>query len=287
MDIKRKTKKEVLKIRTYKNTDNSILPVLKFPALEALEMIEHCFSTRIGGVSEGVYTSMNVGFTRGDDNDRVLENYRRLGQIFREKASGFICTGQTHTTNIRVVSKKDRGNGVTAPQGMNDVDGTMTNEPGVVLSVMCADCVPLVFADPVRRAIAVSHSGWRGTAGGMGLLTVRKMQEIYGSDPSDIICGIGPSICRDCYEVSEDVAEIFAGKFEERREEIIYSKGNGKYLLDLWKINEILLEKAGIRKDHISTTDVCTCCNPALLFSHRAAGNKRGNNGAFIMLKER
>ena len=200
---------------------------------------------------------------------------------------------QTHTTNIRHVTEADKGKGLLRPRDYADVDGMITDEPGIVLSTFYADCVPLLFVDPIKRAVGLSHSGWKGTAGGMGRKTVEAMEKAFGSRPEDILVGIGPSICQDCYEVSEDVAEAFRNLLsgEEMKkvktmteEQILKDKRNGKYQLDLWKANEAVCLSAGIRPEHISVTDICTCCNPGYLFSHRASNGKRGNLGMFVVL---
>ncbi len=158
-----------------------------------------------------------------------------------------------------------------------------------MLSAFFADCVPLYFLDPVRRAIGLSHSGWRGTVKRMGAVTVDAMKREYGSRPEELLCAIGPSICRDCYEVSGDVAEVFAGAFPENVTEILNRKthspgGEEKYQLDLWRANEIVLLEAGVRRENIAVTDICTCCNPQILFSHRASNGRRGNLGGFLCL---
>jgi hypothetical protein len=154
-----------------------------------------------------------------------------------------------------------------------------------MLSTFYADCVPLYFVDPVHRAIGLSHSGWRGTVARMGQVTIDAMREAYGSDPKDLYCAIGPSICQDCYEVGADVAEPFCAAFPGHEHEILrQNPGTQKYQLDLWRANEIVLSDAGVLKDHIAVTDVCTCCNPTILFSHRASHGKRGNLGAFLCL---
>jgi len=167
-----------------------------------------------------------------------------------------------------------------------DIDGLVTNVPGLVLVTSYADCVPLYFVDPVNKAIGLSHSGWKGTVGRIGEVTIQKMQELYGSDPGDILACIGPSICRDCYEVSQDVAEKFQEIFPQALwERIMDDKGKGKYQLDLWESNRLILLEAGIREEHLAVTDLCTCCNPELLFSHRATQGKRGNLAAFLGLR--
>ena len=261
---------------------------LSFPGLDACDEIIHGFSTRIGGVSTGIYCSMNLSFSRGDDPACVMENFDRISRALGFEKEQIVTSDQTHTTNLRVVGKNDRGNGITAERSFHDIDGLLTDEPGVVLATFYADCVPLYFYDPVHHAIALSHSGWRGTAGGMGEVTCRKMQEAFGSRPEDMIVAIGPSICQSCYEVSEDVIEEFRVAFlPELHSELFYRKANGKYQLDLWEANRQVLLRAGIKKEQIQMPGICTCCNPDFLFSHRATKGKRGNLGAFLMLKVR
>lgn len=277
--------REVLRLDEQQIKD-AIVPLLRFPVLEETGVVEHCFTTRLGGVSEGIYTSMNLSFTRGDKEEAVQENYGRIAQCMGASKDAFVCSDQTHTTNVKKATKEDAGCGVTRPKTYQDVDGLITNVPGLVLSTFFADCVPLYFVDPVHRAIGMSHSGWRGTVGRMGRATILAMRKEYGTKPEDLICAIGPSICKDCYEVSEDVAEAFAAEFKGQEEKILEAKGNGKYQLDLWKANEIVLLEAGVKKSHLAVTNLCTCCNPELLFSHRASHGKRGNLGAFLRLKE-
>lgn len=277
--------REVLRLDEQQIKD-AIVPLLRFPVLEETGVVEHCFTTRLGGVSEGIYTSMNLSFTRGDKEEAVQENYGRIAQCMGASKDAFVCSDQTHTTNVKKTTKEDAGCGVTRPKTYQDVDGLITNVPGLVLSTFFADCVPLYFVDPVHRAIGMSHSGWRGTVGRMGRATILAMGQEYGTKPEDLICAIGPSICKDCYEVSEDVAEAFAAEFKGQEEKILEAKGNGKYQLDLWKANEIVLLEAGVKKSHLAVTNLCTCCNPELLFSHRASHGKRGNLGAFLRLKE-
>ena len=262
------------------------VPFLVFPSLEAAGMVVHGFSTRLGGVSEGIYSSMNVSFTRGDQEEAVRENYRRLGAAVGFSCENLVCSDQTHTTNLRVATEEDRGKGFTRRKDYTDVDGLVTNVPGLVLATFYADCVPLYLVDPVRRCIGLSHAGWRGTAGKIGKKTAELMTEQYGSRPEDLLAAIGPSICQSCYEVSEDVIEKFREAFDERfHTELFYEKGGGKYQLNLWRANELAFLEAGLRPENIAVTDVCTCCNPALLFSHRASKGRRGNLGAFLMLK--
>ena len=295
MELKRKYYPEpVMKENRYQEIE-----YLTFELLEKTQVVTHMISTRFGGVSQGIFSSMNYSYNRGDDRNLVDENYRRTAAIFGKSAADFVCSDQTHTVHVRKVTGKDRGKGVLYPKDYTDTDGLITDEEGIILSTFYADCVPLLFVDPVRRAIGCSHSGWRGTAQEMGRITVERMQEEYGCRPENIYAAIGPSICQDCYEVSQDVAEVFEELFAQSRfkdivgnekqisgAEICYQKENGKYQLNLWKSNEAILLGAGILPEHLAVTDVCTCCNPQVLFSHRASCGKRGNIGAFLMLRE-
>lgn len=259
---------------------------LTYPQFDKLKDYVHCFSTRLGGVSEGMYQSMNLSFTRGDSEAAVMENYRRIANAAGFRPEDIVTSDQTHTTHVQTVSGDERGCGVTRPRQYKDVDGMVTNVPGVVLATFYADCVPLYFIDPQNRAIGLSHSGWRGTAGRMGAATVEKLKKEYGSDPSGLYAAIGPSICQECYEVSEDVILEFQKAFSrEHWASLYYKKPDGKYQLDLWQANKIVLMEAGIPESRIFLPNLCTCCNPELLFSHRASHGKRGNLGAFLGIR--
>lgn len=259
---------------------------LSYPMLENTQLVKHGFSTRIGGVSEGIYSTMNFSFSRGDEKSAVLENYRRMAKALEVEEDSFVCSMQTHTTNVRKVTLEDKGKGVIRPLDYQDVDGLITNVPGLCLVTFYADCVPLYFVDPVHRAIGLSHSGWRGTVGRMGQVTLDRMKEEYGTEPEDVIAAIGPSICQHCYEVSEDVILEFQKQFDEKHWEFLYyKKKNGRYQLDLWKANEIILLESGVPRENIAVTNLCTCCNSEILFSHRASNGKRGNLAAFLSLK--
>ena len=285
MEWIKKNNEEILVCNQVALEDGTTVPLLSYPLLTETGIVKHCFTTRMGGVSKGIFSSMNLSFTRGDEKEDVMENYKRLAEALGVSLENFVFTDQTHTTNVLQVTEKDAGKGILRERDYQDVDGLITNVKGLVLSTFFADCVPLYFVDPVHEAIGMSHSGWRGTVRRMGKATIEAMEQAFGTKPSDLICAIGPSICQDCYEVSEDVAEKFKSAFPGYEREILLEKGNGKYQLDLWKANEIVLEDAGVEKEHIAVTNLCTCCNPKLLFSHRASHGKRGNLGGFLCLK--
>lgn len=262
------------------------VPFLQFPILENTGIVKHGFSTRLGGVSKGIFRTMNLSFTRGDGCEEVLENFRRISSAIGFDYRDIVTSDQTHTANIRIAGAADKGKGIIKNRDYENIDGLITNEPGVPLAAFFADCVPLYFVDPVKKVIALSHSGWRGTVNKIGQRTIEAMQNSFGSKPEDVIACIAPSICRDCYEVGLDVAGMFYEAFpSEQAERILTKKDNGKYQLDLWKANEIILTEAGILSEHLALPDICTCCNKEVLFSHRGSQGMRGNLGAFLMLE--
>ncbi|MTK08727.1 MAG: peptidoglycan editing factor PgeF [Hungatella sp.] len=279
------TRKNIKPGMNYMESDP--VPYLSFPILEKTGMVIQGFSTKLGGVSQGKFATLNFTFTRGDNPDHVMENYRRMAAALGVDEKRMVLSYQTHTTNIRLVTEEDAGKGIGKERDYKDIDGLITNVPGITLVTFFADCVPLYFLDPVHKAIGLSHSGWRGTVSRMGAVTINKMKEAYGTRAEDLLVCIGPSICVDCYEVGEEVALEFKKAFaKDNWNQILREKNNGKFMLDLWKANEILLKEAGVKPENIQTTDICTHCNSDYLFSHRTCGNERGNLAAFLSLKE-
>lgn len=264
------------------NEKNGVV-FLTFPKLVKAG-VKHGFSTRLGGVSTGVLGTMNLSFTRGDLRENVQENFRRIADAIGFEADKLVFSAQIHETELRKVTKENCGEGILR-ETKPGIDGLTTNETEVPLYTSYADCVPLLFFDPEKKVVAMAHSGWRGTAARIGEKMIRFMEEEYGSHAENIIAAIGPSICRNCYEVSEDVAQAFRKTFlPEQLTQIFDEKGQGKYQLDLWEANRIILTEAGILPNHLDITDLCTCCNSDKLFSHRASQGQRGNMGCFMCL---
>ena len=253
---------------------------LSYPAFDRENWLINAFSTRIGGVSTGHQATMNLSFKQDKSEEAVRENFRRFADAVGFSTDDLILSDQTHTTNVLRVGRSDRGKGFNREKEWRDVDGFITDEPGCALSTFYADCVPLYFVDPVRRAIGLSHSGWKGTAHEMGKATIEAMHREFGTEPADLLCGIGPSICQDSYEVGEDVARFFDDRFLRKSETV-----PGKFYLDLWAANKAVLMNAGVKEENITLPNLCTACNADLLFSHRASHGKRGNLGAFLMIK--
>ncbi len=279
----RKNEKEIPRLKTAANG----LPCLYFPALEETGLVRHAFTTRAGGVSKGVYAALNLSFSReGDPRENVLENYRRVAEAMGVELESFVLTYQTHTTAVRQVGKEDRGKGVLRERDYRDVDGLITNEPGITLGTFFADCIPLYFLDPKTKSIGLAHSGWRGTAGQMGAAILKAMEEAYGTRAGDVLAAIGPGICRDCYQVSEEVYEAFSRCFASGEMEMIFTPDTpGHYLLDLWLANVLVLKNAGVREENISCSNICTAENTDMLYSHRKMGENRGNMAAFLALR--
>lgn len=261
------------------------IPYISYNALEKYDWLVQGFSTRIGGISAEHLASMNLGFGRGDDLETVIKNHEIMAQTIGFDPHNIVTSNQTHTTNIRVVTKDDCGKGLYKERDFSDIDGMITNEKGVILATYYADCVPLYIIDPINHAVGLSHSGWRGTVHRIGERTIKKMEAEYGSKAENLVVCIGPSICQDCYEISEDVADEFKREFTHNINDILIKKENNKYQLDLWKCNEIIFRQAGVIPQNINQPDICTCCNAQFMFSHRASNGLRGNLAAFLGCK--
>ena len=277
--------------RCVSTEDGDDLEYLAFSSLEGISVqegggrVRHLITTRLGGVSQGEFARMNFSVDRGDRPEAVRANYGRIAKVLGCRPEDMVASHQTNTTNIRRVTGQDRGKGVVRPRDYENIDGLITDEKGIALATFFADCVPLLFVDPSHGAVGLAHSGWRGTAGRMGERMVKAMADAFGSVPEELYAAVGPSICRDCYEVSQEVAHVFTDMLGSRV--AVPGRQEGKFQLDLWLANELILQEAGIPKEHIAVTDICTCHNGEYLFSHRASGGRRGNIGVFLMLEEK
>ncbi len=261
------------------------VPFLTYNRLSDLSFIRHAFSTRLGGVSEGEFTSMNLSFGRGDSDDNVTENYKRICKAAGFEYDSLTASKQIHETVVRNVTKQNRGVGIYKPVDMPSVDALVTNDKEVTLVTYYADCTPVFFVDPVKEAIGLAHAGWRGTVGGISEKVVEKMTADFSTDPADLICAIGPVIGKCCYEVSGDCADEFIKLFGADSPVIEKTSKPDKFMIDLSLANKLLLMKAGVKEENIVISDLCTRCNCDLLWSHRATNGKRGTMSAFMQLK--
>lgn len=273
--------------KEYMNLAGKETPFLSFSTFEGIPFLRHGFSTRLGGVSKGVFSSLNLGLKRGDLEENVHENYRRICESIGIPVESLVFTDQVHGTEIRRVTAADCGKGIFKERDYTGVDGLLTNEAFVTLVVFGADCVPVFFVDTKAHAIGVAHAGWRGTLAGISASMVRRFLEEFGSKADDLQVVIGPSICRNCYEVSKDVAEQFLGQYPALAPKAVFPSKDreGKFQLDLWEMNRQILMEAGIPAGQIEISGVCTCCHKELLFSHRVMGSERGSLAGFLMLE--
>ena len=248
--------------------------------IENTKLVRVGFSTREGGVSKGCYGSMNLRWNCDDTKENVLENYKRITAAFGIDYRDTVLSKQIHEDKVLTVGNADKGNGITIKNKFTSADALMTNEKGVALAATFADCTPVFFIDPIQKAVAVAHSGWRGTVKRISVRVVEKMHEMYGSKAENIICSIGPSIQEDHFEVGDDVAEIFIKEFGEDTAKL-YGE---RYHVNMQRAIKKQLIDAGVKEENIDDSGICTYCNSDLLFSHRKTNGKRGNLGAFIQL---
>lgn len=263
--------------------ENKGVKYLTYSLFEELDFIYHASSTRIGGVSEGELGAMNFGASTRDSKQNIRENYRIFSNAVGIRDESIVTSSQFHNANIKVCSYKDRGAGVIFPMPYSDMDGLVTNEKDVTLCIFSADCIPILFADPVNKCIGACHCGWKGTIKDLAKLTVEKLSTEYGADPKNMKVVIAPGIKKCCYEVSEELYRDFENKYHFN--DGSFEIKDNKYYLDLPLINKNILLSAGILKENIYISDLCTCCNSELLHSHRATKGKRGIMGHFIGIK--
>lgn len=261
------------------------VPYLTYNSLSEINFINHAFSTRLGGVSEGEFTSMNMAFNRGDNPESVTENYKRICKSAGFDFDSLTASAQDHNTFVRAVTSENKGVGIYKPRDLQSVDALITNEKGVTLVTYYADCTPLFFVDTKQKAIGLAHAGWRGTVGRIGEKVVKKMTELYGTNPADIVAAIGPAISVCCYEVDKPCADNFYALSDLDSSRFVFPKDNGKYMIDLLETNRQILVTAGVKNENITVSDVCTNCNSELLWSHRATKGKRGTMSAFMCIK--
>ena len=258
-------------------------PYLSFGKLNKYKNVKHIFTTRLGGHSDGIFKTLNFAFNTGDKRENVINNFIEVSKIFNTSIDNFYHAYQNHTTNVKIVFDEDRGKGVVKDRDDGEYDAFITNCKNLVIYVTVADCVPIYIYDKAKEVISIIHSGWKGTCNNIIKNTITSMKDNFNSNPKDIIACIGPSICKDCYEVSDDLYKEFSNNYKEDYLNEVFTKNhNNKYNLDLWKANKLNLINEGI--SDIDITNVCTYNNPDLFFSHRRLGIKRGNMGAFIML---
>lgn len=238
--------------------------------------LPHAVMTRRGGVSGVPWATLNVGATVGDEIERVKENRKRAFEAIGRNVEAYYDVWQVHSNDIVYTD---------APRPANiphvKADGIFTNNPKVTLFMRFADCVPVLLFDPQKRVVGCVHAGWMGTVSHIVAVAIQKMKNEYGTKPTDIIAGIGPSICQNHYEVGEEVINKAKASFGETAE-LFIRRENGHSYLNLWEANKYLLIKNGVK--NIEVSGICTACHLDDWFSHRGEAGKTGRFGVMIGL---
>lgn len=242
----------------------------------------HCFTTRFGGVSTGIFDSMNLSLNRGDADANVLENYRRIGVVLGFRPEDVVNARQTHSDIVVRVGKENRGN-LTVSGASPECDALITNEPGIALYVSTADCTPILLHDPVTGAVGAAHAGWRGTASAIAAKTVQAMADCFGCRPENLRAAIGPNAGVCHFETDADVPNAMLAAFGKEVEPFMIPKGN-KFYVNLKEINALILRRAGVTD--IAISDCCTMCQPDRFWSHRVTRGQRGAQGGIIVCQE-
>ncbi len=246
--------------------------------------VRHGFTTRLGGVSRGAYESLNLRASGAnpDDKANVQENYRRVCGLLGMDTNRLVLSKQVHQDTVRHVTESDAGAGFLYPSDYT-ADALVTDVPGLTLVVFSADCIIILLHDPVTRSIGAVHAGWRGTALGLPAKAVGEMCRLFGAKPENIRAAIGPGIGPCCFETHEDVPDAMRGAFGAGAEKYI-SPRSGKWTVDLKEMNAWRLREAGLDADKIDVCPLCTACRGDLYWSYRKLGDRRGAQGALIML---
>ncbi|MDD3243225.1 MAG: peptidoglycan editing factor PgeF [Eubacteriales bacterium] len=252
------------------------------PFLNDTGLVCTVYSTRQGGVSTGETAAMNLGMRRRDTPDNVMENYRRLLRCAETTPERAVVTQQVHGTQILRADLSMGGKGIRFGEPAPEADGLMTDVRGAALIKHSADCATIYLLDPVKKAIALAHSGWRGTLADMAGHAVEALRREYGSDPGDCMAAVAPSIGPCCFEVGEDVTQLFADAYP--RWDLV-RRGAEKPHVDLWACLDAQLIRAGLRPENIRLSGVCTCCHPDEFHSHRHSRGHCGLMAAVFELK--
>ena len=245
-------------------------------AFTKTKLVRAGMSTRLGGVSTGETATLNLGFNKKDTRENVIKNYDIICSALGIDYKKLVLSNQVHENKVRIISSDDCGKGITKESDIIGIDAFVCGEKNVPFVIFCADCVPVFFLDTKKGVAALAHSGWRSTVKNISCEVIKTMEDSFGCKTSDIICAIGPSIGQCCFEVDNDVAQMFDSHFSEKRAE--------KYNIDLWGVIFSQLSDAGISEHNITLANICTCCKGDEFFSNRAHKGKIGLMGAFMEL---
>lgn len=261
------------------------LEFLTIPAFDDTGLVDHCFTTRLGGVSTGELSTLNLGIYKNDTTENVIRNYQLITQPVGIDYTKLTFSRQVHGDQIGIITKESAPRNGIFKSALEGLDALITGDPQVPLATYHADCVPLFFLDPVKRVTALAHSGWRGTVKKIGMKTIEKMVSEYGCDTKDLLVAIGPSIGPCHFEVDGPVASQFVEAYGYDSDSIVRENKKGKYTIDLWKANILQFEQLGVLDSNITLAGECTYCNRHKYFSHRGDSGKTGSLAAMIQLR--
>lgn len=263
-------------------TDYSRAMLRRFAILEHPDLV-HAITTRHGGVSRPPHATLNLSFSRPDDPAAVRENRRRVYAALEIPAARVVAAGQVHGSDVLVVREQHAGLGALAPSPIRPpADALITDRPNLFLLACFADCTPLLFWDPVRRAVGVAHAGWQGTLKGIAAATVAALHTAFGSNAADLRVLIGPSAGPCCYNVWPHVAAAVRQALPQ--DDVLHRVGDQTHF-DLWAANRAILRRSGVPDAQIETSAICTICQVADFFSHRAEQGATGRFAAIIGLR--
>ena len=251
-----------------------------FNHLHDQDNILHFVSSRSGGVSTGIYDSLNLSYTAGDDTDNVTQNRKHLAEELEVAPGQLVFPVQSHSANVRVIKDVEH-----VKERINQTDALITQVREICLSVLVADCVPLLFYDPDKQVAAAAHAGWRGTVQSLAFKVVEEMKRTFGSDPAALLVGIGPSIGPDSYEVGENVVREVKRNIHLDDKQVLLYPTSGKAHFDLWAANRMQLQHAGVDPVHIEEARIDTYQAHDHFFSARRLGNPCGRFAAGIMIR--
>lgn len=253
-----------------------------FEHFDETGLVNHCFTTKLGGVSTGYYKSLNLGFNSGDETNKVTGNHKIISELLGFDPDKFVFSKQVHGTKIFYI--KENFNCRNDQDQIIDIDGLITNTPKFSLHTVYADCVPIFILDIENKAVGLAHSGWRGTVGKISEVLLKQMALEFGTKASKCLAGIGPSIGPCCFEVGKEVTESFEKVFK-KSSTYLEKTYETKDYLNLWSANIQVLLEAGIQSENIICAEICTSCNSELFYSYRRDKGKTGRMAGIMELK--
>lgn len=247
-------------------------------------LVTHAFCTKLGGVSKGDFAELNLGFHTGDKKENIIKNRQRICNELGVDYHKVVAGEQIHSDNIEIVTKADQGRGAVGYQdSISETDALVTNQAGVTLTSYYADCVPIIILDPVKEVVALAHGGWKGTVKKIGHKTILNLEQEFGSNPEDILVGIGPSIGPCCYEVDDYVINLLKQSFDYWNQ-LVTKTGDNSWRFDLWQANSRQVQDIGVLKENIIISELCTACNTDQFYSYRAESGTTGRMASLIKL---